>query len=205
MSLDRKPRTSCPRNGSAVPHGANVPAIAHGQDAACARAVVLEESLRVSLRPRPPRRLRPALGRPATPVADRSAFRCAVPAGESYVRATAVPAPGFSVVPNATRTPVVRCAVGDRRRSRGSSIVSEKARHCEHFLARRPDFLIIQTAAEMFYAAGSLRYHFDRGRACARSIPLINIANSSARIVTLATSFACGQWKRPRSNRFAHT
>jgi hypothetical protein len=45
----------------------------------------------------------------------------------------------------------------------------------------------------MFYAAGCLRYQFDRGRACARSIPLINIASSSGRIDTLATSFASGQ------------
>jgi hypothetical protein len=51
------------------------------------------------------------------------------------------------------------------------------------------------------YAAGSLRYQFDRGRACVRSIPLINIASSSGRIDTLRTSFASGQQNRPRSRR----
>jgi hypothetical protein len=83
----------------------------------------------------------------------------------------------------------------------GSFIVSEKPRKCECFLAFRVIFFTTRKSLEMFYAAGSLRYQFDRGRACVRSIPLINIASSSGRIDTLRTSFASGQQNRPRSRR----
>ena len=57
----------------------------------------------------------------------------------------------------------------------------------------------------MFYAAGSRRSQFLRGRASARSSPLSSIANSSGRITTQPASVAVGQRKRPFSSRFAHT
>src|SRR5579885_223652 len=49
-----------------------------------------------------------------------------------------------------------------------------------------------------------LRYQ-ARGTVCSQSSPFISIANSSARIVTLRTSSASGQRKRPFARRFAHT
>lgn len=66
-------------------------------------------------------------------------------------------------------------------------------------------YVIARTLSEMFYAAESLRYQFARRCACFRSIPLINIASSSGRIVTLSDPLASGQRKRPRSSRFAQT
>src|SRR5712692_8616471 len=54
-----------------------------------------------------------------------------------------------------------------------------------------------------FYA--DRRYQL-RGRVCWRSSPFTSMANSSARIVTLACfSLATGQRKRPFSKRLAHT
>src|SRR5579863_9473086 len=49
-----------------------------------------------------------------------------------------------------------------------------------------------------------LRYH-ARGSVCFQSSPFTNMANSSARIVTLRTWSASGQRNRPFSRRFAHT
>ena len=49
-----------------------------------------------------------------------------------------------------------------------------------------------------------LRYQ-ARGSVCFQSSPFTSIANSSARIVTLRTSSASGQRKRPFSRRFAQT
>ena len=57
----------------------------------------------------------------------------------------------------------------------------------------------------MFYAAGSRRSQFLRGRASPTSSPLSSIANSSGRITTQLPSVAAGQRKRPFSKRFAHT
>ena len=69
--------------------------------------------------------------------------------------------------------------------------------YCEWILAHK--------WTKMFYAAGSRRSQFLRGRASARSSPLSSIANSSGRITRQLSSVAAGQRKRPFSNRFAHT